>query len=85
MAISTLTSKGQMTLPKPIRDYLGLELGDKVEFIINEEGQVVISPKTLDVEDICGMFKFKKGVSIDDMNQAITHYVQGRNKPNARH
>jgi AbrB family looped-hinge helix DNA binding protein len=37
---NTLTSKGQVTIPKPIRDYLGLEAGDAVEFEYAEDGSV---------------------------------------------
>lgn len=42
MALSTLTSKGQLTVPKSIRDYLQIEVGDKIEFIIDEQGHVLV-------------------------------------------
>jgi len=35
MALATLTNKGQVTIPKPVRDSLGLHIGDKIKFIIN--------------------------------------------------
>jgi antitoxin PrlF len=37
-----MTSKGQVTIPKRIRDYLGLKPGSQVEFIIGAEGQIVV-------------------------------------------
>lgn len=40
--MSTVTSKGQVTLPKPLRDRLGLKPGSKVDFQINTAGEVVV-------------------------------------------
>jgi AbrB family looped-hinge helix DNA binding protein len=40
--MSSLTVKGQVTIPKPIRDALGLKAGDEVDFKINEQGQVIL-------------------------------------------
>jgi AbrB family looped-hinge helix DNA binding protein len=37
---TTRTSKGQVTIPKPIRDYLGLDAGDAVEFEFADDGSV---------------------------------------------
>lgn len=39
---TTLTVKGQVTIPKPIRDALGLTPGSAVDFAVNREGQVVL-------------------------------------------
>lgn len=41
---TTVTSKGQVTIPKPMRDYLGLTPGSQVEFAYTADGQVVIKP-----------------------------------------
>jgi AbrB family looped-hinge helix DNA binding protein len=41
---STMTSKGQVTVPKRLRDYLGLEPGAEVEFELRPEGDVVVRP-----------------------------------------
>lgn len=71
MAIATLTSKGQTTIPYEIRNYLGLKMGDKIEFVI-EEGRVMLAPLTINVSELKGMLpKPKKKVSIEDMNHAI--------------
>jgi len=40
---STMSSKGQLTVPQEIRKRLGLETGDRVEFVV-EEGRTVIRP-----------------------------------------
>ena len=39
---TTLTVKGQVTIPKQIRDALGLAPGSAVDFAVNREGQVVL-------------------------------------------
>lgn len=39
---TTMTVKGQVTIPKKVRDALGLSPGDGVEFGVNEDGQVVV-------------------------------------------
>ncbi|MFZ1827877.1 MAG: AbrB/MazE/SpoVT family DNA-binding domain-containing protein [Candidatus Competibacteraceae bacterium] len=41
---TTLTSKGQVTIPKFIRELLGLQAGSAVDFQVTEEGQVLVVP-----------------------------------------
>lgn len=45
MALSTLTSKGRITIPKPIRNQLGISPGDLLEFVTTPMGQIVLLPK----------------------------------------
>lgn len=42
--MTTLTSKGQITLPKPLRDRLGLKTGAQVDFVVNDRGEIVLKP-----------------------------------------
>jgi AbrB family looped-hinge helix DNA binding protein len=57
MVLATLTSKGQMTIPKEIRDLLGLESGDKVELIPDHKGSVVMQKAPIrSVTDLFGRF-----------------------------
>ena len=71
MAITTLTSKGQMTLPKAIRDRLGLKPGDAIEVII-EGRRAILIPKNLCLDDIASILPWReRTVSIDEMNEAI--------------
>jgi len=44
MATSTLTSKGQITLPKQIRQRLNVAAGDRIDFVVEENGEVVVRP-----------------------------------------
>jgi AbrB family looped-hinge helix DNA binding protein len=73
MAVATLTSKGQTTIPKEIRDRLGLEPGDKLDFVVEADGRVVLRPATRDVRELRGMLRRKgrKPVSLEEMDRAI--------------
>ena len=72
MATATLTSKGQLTLPKSVRDRMGLDSGDRVEFVEVSDGVFNIVAATRDVRELRGMIsKPKDAVSLDDMNRAI--------------
>lgn len=72
MSISTLTHKGQTTIPIQIRTYLNIHPGDKLEFFIDEEGRVVLTSVTSDVTQLKGILpKPKKAVSIETMNKII--------------
>lgn len=79
MATATLTSKGQITLPKTVRERLGVEAGDRIEFIESERGFVVV-PATKDIKMLKGLVpKPKKPVSLEAMNRAIAR--QGGRQP----
>ncbi|HTD56164.1 MAG TPA: AbrB/MazE/SpoVT family DNA-binding domain-containing protein [Silvibacterium sp.] len=73
MPSATMTSKGQITIPVEVRTQLGIDTGDRVEFIRNEEtGRYEIIPATVPVQALKGIVpKPKKPVSIADMNEAI--------------
>jgi AbrB family looped-hinge helix DNA binding protein len=72
MATATLTSKGQLTLPKSVRERMGLDSGDRVEFVEVADGVFNIVAATRDVRELRGMIsKPKDAVSLDDMNRAI--------------
>jgi len=67
MALATLTNKGQVTIPKAVRESLGLHSGDKLEFVIVENGKACIRPVTKKVDDVFGrLYKpEKKPVSVE--------------------
>lgn len=69
---ATITSKGQVTVPKPIRDKLHLKTGDKVEFMLEEDGNLRVAPVTASVKQLKGMLsKPALTLSITEMNEAI--------------
>ena len=72
MATATLTSKGQITIPVQVRSALGLDTGDRVEFVEMEDGKFAIIAANHSVQDLKGLIrKPAKAVSIEQMNQAI--------------
>lgn len=72
MAIATLTSKGQITIPVQVRTALGLETGDRVEFVEMEDGQFSIIAASKTVHDLKGLIRTPaRTISIEEMNQAI--------------
>lgn len=73
MTAATITSKGQVTIPVDVRNHLGLESGDRIEFSFNEvTGRYEVYPVTRSLASLKGIVKKPaKPVSIEDMNQAI--------------
>ena len=57
---STLTSKGQTTIPKEIRDELGMKPGDRMTFTLMPDATVVMRVKSKSINDLAGSL-FKKG------------------------
>lgn len=71
MSESTVTSKGQITIPADIRKALGLSTQDRVVFTPLQDGTVVMRAKTRSLGDLKGLLKQRRGsakVGIDDMN-----------------
>jgi AbrB family looped-hinge helix DNA binding protein len=73
LAAATITSKGQITIPIQVRTALGVDTGDRIEFVEIEKGQFVIVPINRSVRELKGMLRVKgrKPVSIEEMNRAI--------------
>lgn len=72
MPSGTLTSKGQITIPKAVRDELGLKVGDRVAFRIREDGSVVVEPETVPISELRGVLvPRRRGVTLEDMHAAI--------------
>ncbi len=73
MITATITSKGQITLPKAVRERLKLRTGDKVAFAVNKNDETVMKPITRSVEQVFGILhkKGRKSASVVDMDRAI--------------
>jgi AbrB family looped-hinge helix DNA binding protein len=67
-----ITTKGQITVPKPIREHLNLAKGDRIEFLIGPNGKVTLMPASADVRELKGLVpKPRKPVTVDDMKRSI--------------
>ena len=76
MPSAVVTSKGQITIPKPVRDGLGVDTGDRVEFVELEQGVYTVVAATRDIRDLKGVIpKPAKPVSVEDMNRAVRRRV----------
>jgi antitoxin PrlF len=73
MPRSTLTSKGQITLPKQVRDKLDLDTGDPIDFVIQPNGDVLLKPAKFDIRNLQGILKSrrKRPVTVEEMNAAV--------------
>ena len=67
-----LSSKGQITLPKPLRERLHLNTGDRVEFLLGDDGRVELVPASAPVTRLKGMVpRPAKAVTLEQMDVAI--------------
>ena len=82
MSTSTLTSKGQITIPKPVRDALGLATGDRVQFVRSAQGFHMV-PANGDISAVRGVLAGRRRVpaSITDMDAAISRAVAKKLAP----
>jgi antitoxin PrlF len=66
-----LTSKGQVTIPKEIRDRLGVRPGDKVQFFIDDRGRAVLEP-TIKLRDLVGILpRSERRLTIEEIDKGI--------------
>ena len=74
MPAAVVTSKGQITIPKQIREQLRLHTGHRVEFCVDPEGQVILKPRKKDIRSLKGIVRSRRRrpVSVGEMNEAIS-------------
>lgn len=70
MSESTITLKGQTTVPQPIREALQTQPGTRLHWHLMPDGTIIVRAKTKSVLDLAGMIKVPKGkkVRIENMN-----------------
>ena len=79
---ATMTSKGQVTVPKPIRDKLRLRSGDKIEFTLVQDGSLLLAPVTAPVTRLKGMVpRPEASLDLDAIDQAVANAVARRRLP----
>ncbi|NWH06721.1 AbrB/MazE/SpoVT family DNA-binding domain-containing protein [Desulfobacter latus] len=82
MSLATITTKGQITIPKNIRDSLRLTTGDKIEIVMTSKREALIRPISKKVDDIfCKLHNInQKSISIEAMNDAIKNRMKDKFK-----
>lgn len=78
MTLATLTTKGQVTIPKQVREALKLHAGDRIEITVTEKNEAIIAPVSKKLDDVYGKLykKGRKAISINDMDKAIKNRMK---------
>jgi antitoxin PrlF len=73
MPTATLTTKGQVTIPKEVREHLGIDTGDRLSFVVQEDGSVMVKPLTRHVRELAGLLRRpgQRPVAINQMDVGI--------------
>jgi antitoxin PrlF len=76
MPTSTMSSKGQTVIPKAIRERLGLQPGDAVDFVVQDDGDVVFRPALEDVRRLKGVLRRagRAPVTVQEMDRVIREH-----------
>lgn len=79
MITAALTSKGQLTIPKAIRDVLHLHTGDRLAFILHGDTEAVLKPVTKPVDDVFGRLHRtgQPHKSVEQMKEAVAAETAG--------
>ena len=81
---SAITSKGQVTIPKEIREYLHVKPGDRVKFFMHPDGTVVLLPK-VPVTALRGILRWEgRPATLEDMDEAVAAGASVGNVPQKR-
>lgn len=76
MPVATMSSKGQVTIPKDVREVLGIGVGDRVSFLVRDDGVVELRPETVDLRGLYGSLKRQgRAISVEEMNEGIAEAV----------
>ena len=79
MPSAMMTSKGQVTIPKDVRDSMGIGPGDRLDFVRMEDGNYAVIPATTTIKSLKGLIaKPKKPVTNEEMDEAIARGARSR-------
>jgi AbrB family looped-hinge helix DNA binding protein len=80
MAVATLTSKGQVTIPVEVRRKLRLKPGDRIDFVVEAGGEVRLRAKKRPLVDLLGVLRgaVKRPLSIEQMHDVILEAAHER-------
>ena len=75
--VSTVSSKGQVTIPVDVRRHLGVTSADKVSFVFLDGGRIELRPARYSVSDLRGIVPALPGRETDDFEDQIDEAQQG--------
>lgn len=83
---ATLTSKGQITLPKEIRDRLGLDAGSMLDFEVLPDNTITARAVKPDARRIRGLLKspHAEALTIQQMDEAVARHLREKHSPTTR-
>lgn len=70
MLSSSVTTKGQVTIPIELRERLGIKPGDRVGFV-DEDGRILLQRQETAIEAVFGLVKTKQGVTLEQMDEVV--------------
>ena len=78
MPSATITSKGQVTIPKEVRDALAIQTGDVLDFQKDTDGTFRVQARKVHASDLAGMLhrKGRRRVTLEEMDAAIAEGVR---------
>jgi antitoxin PrlF len=82
MSTATITSKGQITLPKEVRDHLRVAEGDRLDFLIEPEGEVRLRPVGRSVRELFGVLRRpnQPACTVEEMTENMAAYIAEDNE-----
>jgi antitoxin PrlF len=79
VATATITAKGQTTIPKSVRDQLHLKPGDRVEFVVRDDGTALMVPATMTLAQLkASISPPAKALTLDEIEDVIARHAMGR-------
>ena len=84
--LATLTSKGQLTLPKAARDALDLKAGQRFEVGVSDAGELILKPQRTDALAVRGILKspHAKPLTVREMDAGIAAHLVAKHRRRAR-
>ena len=80
MPTATMTSKGQVTVPRKIREALRIRPGDRIDFVLGADGEVRLRAGDVDVSELKGLLRRpgRAPVTLEEMEEAISRRGEPR-------
>jgi AbrB family looped-hinge helix DNA binding protein len=81
MSAATITSKGQTTIPKEVRERLDLRPGDRLEFVVRDDGTALVVPAKSRLADLKGCLPPpQRALTLEQLDDAVGEAVAARSR-----